>query len=345
MSTRIEGGGAGVHGARGFLGALALLLLSPVFFGVGAAPGVSEQDRTGGLFHPFSRWATLAAQDIRYSGSLSYSGGQYFFEETTHSFYFGNTLALRFGSLEMSLNLPVVVQNGGLVSFVGGTPVPTGGEQNDVVGRKGSGGNLGTQGGGHGGASQSVIPPSLFSSVVLSQDVGDSLDVAFSDSYSAKVADPFFQGSLNLFEGFGVVRSLGVRLGIKPPIVGLDSGVGTGEWDMGAGGTMVLGKGSTLLFGDLGYWRYGDLPGLELEDGFSYAGGVSRSLIGSRASVMISLAGAQALIASAESPLSVSLGLGYLLGSGRMINVSAAAGLSETSPDWSLTLGWSVGGA
>ena len=141
-----------------------------------------------------------------------------------------------------------------------------------------------------------------------------------------------------------MVRSFGVRLGIKPPIVGLDSGVGTGEWDLGAGSTMVLGAGSNLIFADLGYWRYGDLQGLELEDGFSYAGGLSRSLLGNRASVMVSLAGAQALIASAESPLSVSLGLGYFLGSGRMINVSAAAGLSETSPDMSVTMGWSVGG-
>jgi len=338
MWTRIEGGGVGAPGPLGFLGALVLLLLSPAFSGGLWGPGASDRDRSGSLLRSLSQKGVLAAQEVRYSGSLSYSSGRYFFEETTRSFTFGSTFSMGFGSLELSVNVPIVVQNGGLVSLVGGIPVPTGGDQSEVVGRQQSGRNQGSQGGGQGGGGQSVIDPLL-----LTSSVEESTDIVFRDSYSAKVADPFFQGSLTVYEGFGVVRSLGVRLGIKPPIVGLDSGVGTGEWDLGAGSTVVLGVGDNLIFGDLGFWRYGDIQGLKLTDGFSYAGGFSRSLLGNRASMMVTLAGAQALIPSSESPLSAALGLGYFLGSGRMINVSIAAGLSETSPDWSVTLGWSLG--
>ena len=129
MSTRIEGGGVGVPGARGVLGALLLLLLSPVFFGGLTEPGDSGRGQAKIVSLLLTGWAAVAAQDVRYSGALSYTGGRYFFEETTHSFYFGNTLALRLGSLELSLNLPIVVQNGGLVSLVGGIPVPTGGSR------------------------------------------------------------------------------------------------------------------------------------------------------------------------------------------------------------------------
>jgi hypothetical protein len=340
MLTRTEGGGIGVSGTRGFLGALFLLLLSPMLPGGDPGPSTDGQDKHGNLF---SLRVNLGAQEIRYSGSISYSAGRYFFDETTRSFFFGNTLALDIGPFEMSVSVPIVVQNGGLVTLVGGVPVPTGGEQSSAVGGQQSGRNQGSQGGGQGGGSFSLIDPILLAVDGSASAEEETTDIVFRESYSANLADPFFQGSLSLYEGFGFVRSLGARLGVKPPLVGVDSGVGTGEWDFGAGSTFVLAAGNTLVFGDLGYWRYGDLTGLELEDGFSYAGGVSRSFLGTKASMMVTLAGAQALIQSAESPLSAAFGLGYYFENGRMINVSLAAGLSETSPDFSVTLGWTLG--
>lgn len=344
MWTRIAGGGAGAPDTRGLKGALVLLFLSPAFFGGLCGPGASDGSGDRHLLGSLSGMGVLAAQDLRYSGSLSYSAGRYFFEETTRSFSFGSTLAVSFGSFELTVNVPILVQNGGLVSLVGGIPVPTGGDQSEVLGRQQSGRNQGSQGGSQGGGSLSVLDPALPALSDVSPPVEASTEVIFSDAYTAKVADPFFQGTLTLHQGFGLVRSLGIRLGVKAPVVGIDSGVGTGEWDFGAGGTVVLGAGSTLFFGDLGYWHYGDLYGLELADGLSYAGGFSRPLLESRASLMITLTGAQALVPSSESPLSAGVGLGYFLENGRMVNLSLAAGLSETSPDLSLSLGWSVGG-
>lgn len=308
-----------------------------------------------------SSLAPAAGQTLRYSGSMAYSGGSYFFEETTHSFFLNNGIAIDFGRVEFSVNLPLVYQNSGLVSLVGGVPVPTGGEDSGIVGQRLPGQSVGTQGKGQGGSGKSIWDPGIIFSptpvsgsidgitnpILLADDLttlGDSLTVAFEGAYSAKLADPLFQGSVDLYEGLGFFRSFGVRGGVKPAIVGLDSGVGTGEWDFGGGASVVLGSGSTFFFGDLGYWRYGDLPELELQDGFNYSGGFSRSFLNYKASLMLTLMGAQPLIETAEAPLSAGVGLGYVFSSGRMVNAGLNIGLSESTPDLSLSLGWSVGG-
>jgi len=301
----------------------------------------------------------LAGQKIRYDGSLGYSGGTYFFEETTHSIYLNTGLTLDLGRLDLSVSVPLVFQNSGLVSLVGGIPVPTGGEESGIVGQRQPGSTVGTKGQGQSGSGTGksislTIPfadpadPAFFDpvpAVALQTDVTtDSTAVVFEDAYAAKFADPLISGSLNLYQGFGALRSVSIRGSVKPPIVGLDSGVGTGEWDFGGGTSVVLGAGSTLLFGDLSYWRYGDLPELVLNDGFGYAGGLSRPFLSTRASIMLTVMGAQSLVPTAEAPLSAGVGFGYIFPSGRTANIGFNAGLSESTPDLSITLGWSLGG-
>jgi len=301
----------------------------------------------------------VAAQRLRYDGSISYSGGSYFFEEVTHSFYLNTGLTLDLGRIDLSVSLPFVYQNSGLVSLVGGIPVPTGGEESGVVGQRQPGSTVGTKGKGQGGSGTgSSIPLSVpFSDLASASTSGpvpilalqtetteDSTAVVFENSYGGKFADPLLQGSAEVYRGYGALRSVSLRVGVKPPLVGLDSGVGTGEWDFGTGASAVLATGSTLFFGDLSYWRYGDLPELPLADGFGYAAGLSRPLLNARASVMVTVMGAQPLVPTAEAPLSASIGFGYIFPSGRMANLGLAAGLSESTPDLSVTLGWSVGG-
>jgi len=300
----------------------------------------------------------LSGQTLRYSGSVGYSGGNYFFEETTHSVFLNSGLSLEIGRFDFSLNLPLVFQSTGLVSFVGGIPVPTGGENSGMVGERQPGSTMGNGGNGQGGTGKDILdpgllvsPPSLATSSGLDPApanravaASDSLEMSFENSYSASLGDPLVQGSVDLYRGLGSLRSVGVRVGVKAPLAGLDSGVGTGEWDAGAGASLVLGSGATLLLADLGYWWYGDLPDLELRDGFSYSGALSRSFLGYRASLMLSVMGAQPMVSTAEPPLSAGIGLGYIFSSGRMMNAGFNFGLSESSPGLSLTLGWSVGG-
>jgi len=300
----------------------------------------------------------LSGQTLRYSGSVGYSGGNYFFEETTHSVFLNSALSLESGRFDLSVNIPLVFQSTGLVSFVGGVPVPTGGENSGMVGVRQPGSTVGNGGNGQSGTGKDILDPGLLASLPSlsttsgldpalptgTDVVADSLEAVFESSYRASLGDPLIQGSMELYRGLGSLRSLGVRVGVKAPLAGLDSGVGTGEWDAGAGASLVLGSGATLLLADLGYWWYGDLPDLELRNGFNYSGALSRSFLGYRASLMLSVMGAQPMVSTAEPPLSAGIGLGYIFSSGRMMNAGLNFGLSESSPGLSLTLGWSVGG-
>lgn len=166
--------------------------------------------------------------------------------------------------------------------------------------------------------------------------------VVFADQFDWTVGDPFLNAFATVFEGTGFVRSVQVRSAAKVPVRDVDSGVGTGEWDLGVGGSAFVGVGSFYFFGDLAYWWYGDLPELELVDGLAYGAGVSRSFMDARGSVMVSFLGAQKAIETLDAPASLALSLGYLPRIGRSYSIGAAVGLTEASPDFSIYLGWGV---
>jgi len=268
-----------------------------------------------------SAWAgPVAAQQVTYTGSLSYSTGSYVFTERTHSFWISNGLGVRAGRVYLAATLPVVAQNSGVVTFVGGHPLPTGGEQNGAVSGRGRGMRIGS------GTSQ----------------ITDST-VVFRNVYEVEVGDPMASASIEAFQGVGVVRSLSIQAGAKAPLRTLESGVGTGEWDFGGGLSMIVGSGRTLALGDVSYWHFGDLPELELKGSVLYSVGVSRSLWDARGSVVVTLAGASRIMDSVDPPLSLGVGLSYLPRAGRSLSLGASVGLTEASPDFSSWVGWGVG--
>jgi hypothetical protein len=114
------------------------------------------------------------------------------------------------GRWSLSASLPVVVQNSGAVSFVGGTGVPTGAHGD-------SGGSGRHSGGG-------------------------------TSSYEVVLADPLVRGSVDMYRGSGAVRSVGFQAMLKAPLADASTGVGTGAWDVGGGVSAGLGAGRTYLF-------------------------------------------------------------------------------------------------
>ncbi|MEN8145233.1 MAG: hypothetical protein ABFS14_09810, partial [Gemmatimonadota bacterium] len=217
-------------------------------------------------------WIPLEAnaQELTYSGGIQYAGGDYIFEERTDSFYLTNGVRLRIGGFEAGVSLPVIIQNGGLVSNVaGGVPLPTGGTQSGTVATRNKGSTIGTRR----GAAMSLTQSQLSSLVLFSH--GDSAAVVFEDEFTTHVADPTFDLSGEVHSSLGVVRSVRINAFAKAPLTDLDSGVGSGEWDYGLGSSIALGAGRSLLFVDVSYWWFGDLSDLELTDGLSYAAGVS----------------------------------------------------------------------
>jgi len=236
-----------------------------------------------------------------------------------------NGLSVVAGRLELSASLPVLLQNSQLVSQVAGYSLPTGGRDAEAVGMRGSGQTLGT-GGRHGGMSSGTT----------------TADVTYRDEFDWAVGDPLLSASAALFEGSGVLKSLRVRAAAKAPLVGIESGVGTGAWDGGLGGSTFVGLGRTFAFVDVAYWWFGDLPDLALSDGLTYGVGVSRSAFGSHGSVMISYFGASPMIESMARPSSVALGLSFSPRLGRSLSAGVALGLSESSPTVAAYAGWSL---
>ena len=260
-------------------------------------------------------------QQVDYNGSLSYSTGSYVFFARTHSLWLANGLTLRAGPATVSANLPVIVQNSSIVSFVAGQPIPTGGEHSGAVSRRGSG-RVGSRGSG-----------------------GQTTDstVVFRDSYEVQVGDPLVSAGFEAFSGLGFVRSLLVQGSTKVPLRTLESGVGTGEWDFGAGTSLVVGRGHTLVFGDVTYWWFGDLPELALAGSLFYSVAVSRSVMDARASIMASMTGSTRIMDTVDAPLSAGVGFLYSLRTGRSVSLGANVGLTEGSPDFSTYVRWSLG--
>lgn len=168
----------------------------------------------------------VAAQQVTYTGSLSYSTGSYVFLDRTRWLWLSHGLTLRAGPASLSASLPVIAQNSGIVSFVAGQPVPTGGEHSGAVGAR-RGGRIGSGGPGGGlGATDSMV--------------------VFRDAYEVQVGDPLMFGCVEAYSGLGPVRSVSVQAAAEAPLRTLESGVGTGEWDFGAGASFVVGSGYTL---------------------------------------------------------------------------------------------------
>lgn len=261
-------------------------------------------------------------QQVDYNGSLSYSTGSYIFIDRTHSLWLSSGLTLRAGAATLSASLPVIAQNGSIVSFVAGQPIPTGGESSGAVSGRGSG-KIGSRGSGG--------------------QTGRDSTVVFRDTYEVQVGDPLISAGIEAFSGMGLIRSFLVQGSAKAPLRALESGVGTGEWDFGAGASLVVGRGYTLVFGDVTYWWFGDLPDLELAGSLFYSVAVSRAVMDARASLMVSLAGSTSVMETVDPPLSVGSAFLYSLREGRSVSFGANIGLTEGSPDFSTYLGWSLG--
>jgi hypothetical protein len=266
------------------------------------------------------------AQGVRYSGALQYSTGSYVFDARTHSLFLTNQLTFDARRFEASVSVPVILQNGGLVTMVGDRPVPTGGEEHGLVAGRRSGERLGT----HRGDGTGGMP-------------APDGSISFDDAYQIRMGDPFVRVGAEVLSNRGALRSFRVTAASKVPIADLDSGVGTGEWDHTAGFSAMLSRGRFFMFGDLGYWWFGDLPELELRDGISWGLGLARPVLDGRGTLMASLSGAGRLIATLDPPVTAGAAFGYRLRRGWSMNVGLSAGVTESATDFSLSCGWSKG--
>ncbi len=273
-----------------------------------------------------------AAQELTYAGSIQYATGRYIFTEPTHTMSFQNGLTLSFGRLRLGAAIPAILQNSGAVTMVGSSYLPTGGEGSGAVGERQPGQRVPMS---PGGPRHSLLTGSDLSAL---QVLPDSV-VEEPGSYTLSAGDPLVSGALELVRSQTWLRSLALNVAAKAPLNDVSSGVGTGRWDFGAGGTVVAGLGPLLAIVDLSYWWYGDLAELALRDGVNWGASLGMPL--SRSVTVTAMAmGGNRIIETAQPSRAVSAGLIYRVSSRSSLSVSAGTGLSETAADLTLSVGW-----
>lgn len=278
----------------------------------------------------------MAGQELAWTGTVQYAQGKYIFTETTRSWTLYSGLTWQGSRLRLSLGLPVVVQDSRALTFVGDLPLPTGGPDNGAVAgrRKGEPVPMGGRGGGGGpGTGGSFVSPLAFQSAGTPED-----SVEAPGSMAVELADPLVSAGLQLLRPRGSFLGLDLTGSVKIPVRDLDSGVGTGEVDWGVGLSTAAARGGAMFFADLSWWRYGDLPELVLKDVLAYGVGVGK-VLGSRVSGILTFSGSTGVMDNVDPPAEVGALVSIGVGDGRSVTLGAGAGLTESSPDVSFSLG------
>lgn len=291
----------------------------------------------------------VEAQRIEYSATVGASRGAFVFSEPTTSWVFDQGLAIAATRWRFGANLPVVTQNSSAISYIGGLPVPTGGPYAGAVRGRASGTTIpmsGRRGSGSGAGNGALVDERTGRTTAIEAapplaSLVDSGAVESPGPFSTHVGDPVVRAEADLVRG--ATTRLGVRMLAKLPLADPASGVGTGELDYGAGVSLSASIARTFFFADLDHWVLGDMPDLPLRDLTAAALGVGLTFGETgRFSAMASVSGATAIVDNIEAPVSAGASLGLAVRPERFVTLGATFGLTESAPDWGLTVGWRV---
>jgi hypothetical protein len=268
-----------------------------------------------------------AAQTVRLNSALSVSSGSYLFAERTTTWAL--TTGLTVGGDEVSLraSLPFYLQNTTLVAGSGIGRIPTGGSSGGAVGDSGAA----RKGRGDGRGDSHLDQQHSRSTVEVP---GSAVT-----GYEAAAGDPEVAITWHALRS----GSTGVALGaaVKVPVADTST-FGTGQWDAGAMLSLSRSLDRGVFLGaDLAYWHLGDLPDLELRDPVS--GTVSVSYLGGSGwgGSLVGFA-ATSVVDGFDGPASIGAALTRVSSGGSSWNLMSLVGLTETSPDVTVGLSWSV---
>jgi|SRR6056297_395111 len=266
---------------------------------------------------------SLVAQKVTYSGSFQYSTGSYFFTDRTESFYLSNGLSIYGDRARISFNVPYVVQSSPWISYGPAGGIPTGGTGHKQVGQHGSGSD---------------------NQMMDFQGRGSRrIDVPDTVSYrQASFSDPGVNGSMRIYKSSNQNTNLTLNASVKIPLSNPSSGFGTGAWDAGAGVSLFHRMSTVYLFSDVMYWQMGDMDDLTLKNPFFLSAGAGKVFRDGTWMVNASISGSTKIIETTDPPANVNAGVGYFISTGVSLNGTFSFGLSESSPDVSAGVGWSL---
>ncbi|MDX1638679.1 MAG: hypothetical protein R3281_11965 [Balneolaceae bacterium] len=283
------------------------------------------------------------SQQVTYNGSLQFAAGSYFFDESTSSFSLSNGLGWSGDRTSVSISLPYIIQNSPWITYGAAGSLPTGGPQHGAL--RDSTGNRPGQGGGgmHGNGNGSGRNKAVLDNPVPVLQRKNSIPIPDTSTYAeSSFGDPNIYASFRIYDTpAGDTRVL-LNSGLKIPFADPSNGFGTGEWDVGLGISGTRRINHYLVYLNLMKWWFGDLPDLELKNPVSYGIGISRSIADGKAMVNSTLNGYTEIIEDYDPPVTLSVGIGYFASERLSLNGSLSAGLSESSADFYMGMGWSL---
>ncbi|MBI4719881.1 MAG: hypothetical protein HY770_01340 [Chitinivibrionia bacterium] len=250
------------------------------------------------------------AAEIGYSGALQFATGEYIFTDRTNSFYLLNGFYVSEGRVRVSVTLPVIYQNTSLVSNGGPGMISSGGEMGD-----GAGGHM------QGGQMQSA---------------------GMNDFHEIGVGDPLGRADLEILKRGHRYLSMSIAALVKPPVAAAARSFGTGEWDFGAGLSAARGISRYFLSASMIYWKMGDPPGVDFKNPMAYSVAVGRPFAGNRFSAILSFSGYTQILEDTDPFRQLGISLAYWPTARRYLSGMVASGLSDSTPDTSISLGWGM---
>lgn len=240
-------------------------------------------------------------------GSAFFSSGKYGTDTRTDTLYVPLSLRRLFDDGDLTLVIPyVTVTSNCGVTVVSGEPIRTGG----LCPRTPS------------------TPSGTFPSRVTASGLGDVLLIGRYYLYTER-------------EG-GLLPSILVSGRIKAPTADSDRGLGTGEWDEGAGlGLTKLLTDKLVGLADVGYTIIGKPEGVNLRNQWSYDVGLgyyfAPTLLGS-----VYYEEARALVSGLQNPRDIFAGLTWRLAQDFRLNAGVEKGLTSGAPEYGFSVGASL---
>jgi len=180
---------------------------------------------------------------------------------------------------------------------------------------------------------------------LVTEDAVNPLDgslVPGTDTVTTGFGDPLARVDVRLVEDWSRALQVGVVGSVKLPVVDVESGLGTGEADVGFGVSVFKGAGRNSLLIDALYWKYGDPEGVDFEDALSYSVGVARMVGAGKWSTIVSLGGFTSAIEGQSPPVQLNVGLLGLVGQRQSLAISAGFGLTDSAGDFSIGTSWRI---
>lgn len=238
---------------------------------------------------------------------VDFSSGDYGTDTTADSLV--TTLGLGYyptGRLDFRLTIPWLYRTEGLTTMAGSIPV-------NAPGRQGGGGAVGN------------LP-------------GRPMAAAMGEDDQATRSQSGL-GDITLAAGYVLVQETEAQPMLRPNVFvklpTAEEGMGTGEYDLGAGLDLSKWLADWYLFGRGTVVFQGSEAALGLKDFATYEGGVGYPLSDELMPV-ISLYGGTSPAASSSSLLEGRLSLSYRLSDSKGVSFSGTKGLSDGSPDYGL---------